>query len=102
MGASTAIALADTVTDHDSLVRAITIHLTSNFYPSLPTSYVEPCVAAIEAINKDTYQAGDVVTLPADIVPVPRKAEFDGDNYVVGIPTLIDICHLYHFIEQED
>lgn len=102
MGAATAIALAETVTDHDSLVRAITIHLTSNCYPAFPVSYVAPCVEAIEAINKDTYKAGDIVTLPDNVQPLPRLAEFDGKHYVVGIPTLIDIFHLYHFITQED
>ena len=36
---------------------AIALHLTSNHYPAVPVSMVEPCIEAIEACNADNHDA---------------------------------------------
>lgn len=56
MGSNFAHDLADYDLGLD-LSTAIKIHLTSNHYPPVPVSMVEPCIDAIDAYwNKDTDQ----------------------------------------------
>jgi hypothetical protein len=45
-----------------TLEGAISLHLTSNHYPPVPTSMVAPCVEAIEAINEG--DSDRLITLP--------------------------------------
>lgn len=49
-----------------NLEAQISIHLSSNFYPSIPQSMVTPCVEAIEAYWEDDYQK--MISLPAPIL----------------------------------
>jgi hypothetical protein len=51
MGATFAKDLA--TMDGLSMQAAIKVHLTSNFYPPVPTSMVEPCMHAIDAYWED-------------------------------------------------
>jgi len=44
------------------LRQAITWHLTSNHYPPVPVSMVEPCIEAIEYVN--AYEGDTEVALP--------------------------------------
>jgi len=49
MGRNTAQDLAENVID---IRQSIAIHLTSNHYPPVPVSMVEPCIEAIYAVSE--------------------------------------------------
>ena len=51
----------------------ISIHLTSNHYPPVPTSMVKPCIEAIDAVN-------DLGLWDADI-ELPEGVSWKGSNY---------------------
>ena len=56
MGSNLAYELSDKdLFPHLSLEKAIAIHLTSNHYPSVPLSMVQPCIDAIDAYNEEDY-----------------------------------------------
>lgn len=48
MGALSAMDMADQV----DIRTALSWHLTSNHYPPIPTSMIEPCIQAIDACNE--------------------------------------------------
>jgi len=52
----------DLATSTLGLRNALSIHLTSNHYPPVPTEMVEPCVLAIEAIDRRS------ITLPEGVL----------------------------------
>ena len=61
MGSNFATDLADN--DTLTLERSIAIQLTSNHYPPVPLSMVEPCIEAIQAWNED-YDSDRLIKLP--------------------------------------
>ena len=52
MGSNMAHDLVESVID---IHQSITIHLTSNHYPPVPTSMVQPCIDAIYACEDEDY-----------------------------------------------
>jgi hypothetical protein len=48
-----------------TLEQSVTIQLQNNHYPPVPTSMVEPCIKAIEAMNKG--QSGLEIDLPTQV-----------------------------------
>lgn len=63
MGLSFGLALAETDL---SMEAQLSIHLQSNFYPSVPQSMVQPCVEAIEAYWNDDVFA--LISLPEPVL----------------------------------
>ena len=59
--------LAEELSALDNRELAIQIHLTSNFYPPIPTEMVQPCLEAI-----DVYNSGDDEIL----IPLPEVNGF--------------------------
>jgi hypothetical protein len=47
--------MADELAHSLSMRQALAIHLTSNHYPPVPTSMIEPCIEAIQACNEGDY-----------------------------------------------
>ena len=56
----------DLATSTLGLRNALSIHLTSNHYPPVPTEMVEPCVLAIEAMNDEDDRRS--ITLPEGVL----------------------------------
>jgi len=52
MGLTTALGIAESGI---SLEQQLAWHLTGNHYPPVPTSMVQPCIEAIQAINGGDY-----------------------------------------------
>ena len=65
MGSNFATELADEELLGLDLETSIAIHLQANHYPPVPTSMVEPCIAAIDAYYDEDYQR--LIDLPAPI-----------------------------------
>jgi hypothetical protein len=57
---------ADLVSMDLSLSDSIRIHLTSNHYPPVPSSMVQPCIDAIDAINDE--QGETLIELPDGVL----------------------------------
>jgi len=64
MGSNLAYELSEGLLDLD-LNTQLEIHLTSNHYPPVPVSMVEPCIEAIDAYYDEDYDR--LITLPAPI-----------------------------------
>lgn len=54
------------------LERQIAIHLTSNHYPPVPSSMVQPCIEAIDAYNDEDYDRE---------IEMPDGVSYRGNNY---------------------
>ena len=73
----------DLATSLMGLRNALSIHLTSNHYPPVPTAMVEPCVLAIEAMNDGDTDAD--ITLPEGVLwrgqtTAPARAIVEGHH----------------------
>lgn len=75
-----------------SLERAVTIHLTANHYPPVPTSMVPVCIEAIENANEGDFSAR---------VDLPKGITWRGWS---GAPTfaIIESYHLGEFVFYDD
>lgn len=83
---------AEELLDHTDLPTAIVRHLRGNHYPPVPTTMLEPCIEAIEAI-----QEGDIhrhIHLPAGIL---YKGEPTAPAHAIA-----QSHHLDAFIQRED
>lgn len=47
--------LAETLANHQPLDAAIAMHLSHNHYPPVPSTMVQPCINAINAVNEGDY-----------------------------------------------
>lgn len=66
MGALNAAAMGEAVADGGlSLRQALDWHLSSNHYPPVPPSMIDPCVDAIQALDDD--EADLLITLPEGV-----------------------------------
>lgn len=87
---------------HTDLRTAISLHLSSNFYPPLPQGYVQPAIEAIEAYL-DALPDLDVVTEPIDLDPtlnpMPRLARVTDDGVTISVASLISVLRLEAFID---
>jgi len=55
-----------------SLEDQIGIHLSSNFYPPVPSSMIKPCIEAINAYNNEDYNRE---------IEMPRGVHYRGGDY---------------------
>ena len=63
MGYNTAYDLVESVVD---INQSIAIHLTSNHYPPVPVSMVQPCIDAIYACDEEEYDK--LIELPEGVM----------------------------------
>ena len=82
---------AEDMAAHATLDVALSWHLTSNHYPPVPTTMIQPCKAAIEAYNEGGYDR---------IIPLPQGVSWRDSR---GAPAwaIVEGHHLESFIEQE-
>jgi hypothetical protein len=71
-----------------SIETALTIHLTSNHYPPLPTAFIEPAKQAIAAIESEEPEA---------LIPLPAGILFRGRREAQAVE-LAESLHLWAFI----
>lgn len=73
------------------LEQHLSYHLTSNHFPPVPTSMVQPCIEAIDAVNEGDY--GRLISLP------------DGVGYkgltVAPASAIVEQHHLDAFLDEE-
>jgi len=75
-----------------SMKAGIEIHLTSNFYPPVPSSMVEPCVHAIDAYWEDDLSR---------LIILPDGVFWRGQN-AAPAHAVIEQHRLYPWIEELD
>jgi hypothetical protein len=90
MGSNLATELADGLLELD-LETQIAIHLTSNHYPPVPRSMVEPCIDAIDAYYEEDYNK--LIKLPEPITwrgkdSAPASAIVDAHHLDAWLPEL--------------
>jgi hypothetical protein len=88
MGSNLAYELSEGLLDLD-LNTQLEIHLTSNHYPPVPVSMVEPCIEAIDAYYDEDYDR--LITLPAPISwrgqdSAPASAIIDAHHLEAWLP----------------
>ena len=76
--------------DNISMEMAIKIHLTSNFYPPVPSSMVQPCIDAIDA-----YWADDTDRY----ITMPDGVFYKGMSHAPA-HAIIEQHRLYPWIEE--
>lgn len=74
-----------------SLEQQISIHLTSNHYPPVPTSMVPVCIEAIDAYNAGDHDAE--IELPDGVSHLGRQT--------VSAGKIIDALHLGEWIDYD-
>jgi hypothetical protein len=77
------------MTDQDTALRW---HLTSNHFPPVPESMIEPCKAAIDAMNDGQFDKP---------IPLPEGVTYRGMSYSFAY-LLVDSFHLDGFLTQEE
>ena len=83
----------DLATDsHLTLEDAIRIHLSSNHYPPIPGTMVQPCIDAIDAYWEDDT---------ARMIALPDGVSYKG-NTEAPAWALIDAHHLNPWITEDD
>ena len=78
--------------DNINMETAIKIHLTSNFYPPVPSSMVEPCVHAINAYWEDDLSR---------LIILPDGVFWRGQN-TAPAHAVIEQHRLYPWIEESE
>lgn len=67
-------------------------HLTGNHFPPVPTSMVEPCIEAINAVNEGDYDRE---------VELPEGVTYKGRDTAPAW-AIVDQHHLDTFLQRED
>ena len=78
--------------DNINMETAIKIHLTSNFYPPVPSSMVEPCVHAINSYREDDLSR---------LIILPDGVFWRGQN-TAPAHAVIEQHRLYPWIEESE
>lgn len=73
-----------------SIRATLSWHLTSNHYPPVPDSMIDPCIAAIDAINEGDYQR---------MIELPEGIAYKGNN-TAPAAAIAESHHLAAFIEE--
>jgi len=104
MGHSTTEGFADAAKDGlASLRTAISLNLSTNHYPPIPTVYVEPVVAALEAYNEgDVARPIDITEVVKETGMEPRLAFVEDGKLLIDAATLIEITHSWAFTDEEN
>ena len=87
MGNSFAADLAEMDLD---LNNAIAIHLTSNHYPPVPTSMVQPCIDAIDAINDEDGNR---------LIELPEGVSWRGETHAPAY-AIAEAHHLHNWLNH--
>ncbi len=100
MGYMNAVSMADAT--RDDRAAGIAWNLQANHYPPLPVAYVEPVLAALDAVESEDY--GALIDLPTGLNPLPRTAAYDEDREVwtVDAATLVQITHSEPFLREDE
>ena len=89
MGAMRAMGLAEAVIDGMiDLRQALDYHLTVNHFPPVPSSMIEPCIEAIDAIRDDD---------PGRLIDLPDQVTYRGETQAPAW-AIVDAHHLDYFI----
>lgn len=103
MGNMHAAAAAEAVNEGwASLRQAISMNLSSNHYPPIPTEYVEPVIKAIEAANEGDVERDIDIEVVRATGMVPRLAEEQDDSLTITAANLLEITHSWGFVDDED
>lgn len=93
MGAMKSMEMAEAVNDGSININdALRYHLTSNHYPPVPTTMIEPCRKAIILANDGM---GD------ELVDLPQGIRYKGDPKAPAIE-IIEAHHLEYFLDQDE
>lgn len=76
----------------DNLEQAIEWHLTSNHFPPIPKTMVEPCVKAIEFANAGEWDK---------LIPLPEGVGYKGLT-VAPVSAIVSNHHLEAWITDEE
>ena len=99
MGNLNAAAMAEAVGEGQVDLRpALHWHLTSNHFPPVPASMIDPCVAAIEAAV-EAYTDGDEVEDLNRSIDLPEGITYK-DQPTAPASVLIENYHLWPFVEN--
>lgn len=100
MGSATAQSLADAAKEGSSLHALVSMNLTSNHYPPIPASYVDPVVEAIEWHRNGYDEPCDIdITRATKGGCEPHVARWEGEVCYVSSDDLLTITHCWGFTE---
>jgi hypothetical protein len=91
MGRTQAEGFAAEVREGLALSAALHYHLTANHYPPVPTSMVQPCIDAIEAVNDGFW--GREIDLPEGVT-------FQGEQ-TAPAHEIVTSHHLHPFLRDD-
>jgi hypothetical protein len=93
MGRHNAEGFAEAVAEGTcSLRAALSWHLTSNHFPPVPTSMIEPCLEAIEACNEEDWERE---------IALPGAITFRGVR-TAPANAIVEAHHLDSFLGDDD
>jgi hypothetical protein len=72
------------------LNNAIAIHLTSNHYPPVPSSMVQPCIDAIDAINDEDGNR---------LIELPEGVSWRGETHAPAY-AIAEAHHLHNWLNH--
>lgn len=75
-----------------SLEQALVWHLTSNHFPPVPTTMVEPCIQAIDAIHEDDAER---------LIDLPEETSWRGQSKAPAW-AIVEGHHLEAFLESDE
>jgi hypothetical protein len=81
---------ADLATMDLSLSDSIRIHLTSNHYPPVPSSMVQPCIDAIDAINDEEGET---------LIELPDGVFWRGETHAPAY-AIAEAHHLHNWLNH--
>jgi hypothetical protein len=90
------------------LTTDVRAHLTLSFFPPLPSVWVAPALAAIDAAAAGRHTEliditeADQMVLPARIPDAPRGAVKDGESVVATADFLVSVLKLDQFVRGEN
>jgi hypothetical protein len=79
-------------TESLTLEQQLHYHLTSNFYPPIPSSMVQPCLEAIEAFHEDNLEQA---------IKLPAFVSYRGESYATAA-AIIEGHRLEPWLDYED
>lgn len=88
MGAMTARDLAEL--GSENLRQSLEWHLTSNHYPPIPSSMIDPCIEAINAYREEDYQK---------LISLPEGVGYKGLT-VAPASAIVEAHHLESWLED--
>lgn len=98
MGRTFALELSDDVKNEQlSLEVAVTVHLRGNHYPPVPYSMVQPCIQAIDVLQRAQWDDADA----DELIHLPAGINWKG-NTSAPARAIVESHHLEDFIEWDE